>query len=461
MRFDDARGLPVTAASAEAVESLDRTVAAYLAFRADTGDRLKETLAADPGLPLGHVTRGYFMALFETEPFAKRARQSLAAAEAALQKCEPTARERLHVEALRRWTEGDLVGAAATFDAILVDHPRDAVALKMAQYLWFYLGEADAMRDSLGRCLFAWDEGVPGYGFILGSWAFALEEAGEYGRAEQAGRRAVEIHPHDIWAAHAVAHVLEMQGRAREGVAWVGSLDREWGDCHNFRYHILWHRCLFHLDLEEFSRALDLYDREVRDQSTEDYLDISNAVSMLWRMEQMGVDVGDRWKELADQSRPHIGDRKLVFADAHYAMALAAVGDRDGVERLTASAREWAEGKGTEAAILRESGLALLEALAAYRKGEHGRAVDLLLPVRRAVTRVGGSHAQRDVFHRTLVDAALKAERWTLARALVAERLQRKEKSAWNWRTWARALDGTGDAAGAADARGEAARLLA
>jgi tetratricopeptide (TPR) repeat protein len=461
MRFDDARGLPVTAASAEAVRALDRTVAAYLAFRSDTGDRLKETFASDSGLLLGHVTRGYFMTLFETEPFAKRARQALAAAEAALAKVEATPRERSHVEALRRWTAGDLAGAAECFDDILVEAPRDAIALKMAQYLWFYLGEADAMRASLGRCLFAWDEGVPGYGYILGSWAFALEESGDYAAAESAGRRAVEIHPHDIWAAHAVAHVLEMQGRAREGVAWVGSLDRNWGDCHNFRYHILWHRCLFHLDLEEHEKALELYDREVRDQPTEDYLDISNAVSMLWRLELNGVDVGNRWEELAEQSLRHVGDKKLVFADAHYAMALEAAGERDGVDRLLAEARAWADGKGTEAEIMRESGLALLEGLVAFRRGEWGRAADLLWPIRRAVGRVGGSHAQRDVFHRTLVEAALKDGRWPLARALAAERLQRKPRSAWSWRSWGRAMAGLGDDAAAEHARENAQRAVA
>jgi tetratricopeptide (TPR) repeat protein len=440
MRFEDERGLAVTAASEAAVRALDATVAAYLAFRSDTGERLKEAQAADPSCVLAHALRGYFMLLFETRPFLERGKKALEAADAALARTEVTARERAHVEALRRWTKGEWEAAAAQLDAILMEHPRDAVAFKIAQYLHFYLGDAEAMRDSAGRCLFAWDERVPGYGYILGSYAFALEESGAYAEAEAAGRRAVELQPKDIWAAHAVAHVMEMQGRAREGIAWVGALDRNWSQCHNFRYHILWHRCLFHLDLEEWDRALELYDREVRDQSTEEYLDITNAVAMLWRMEQNGVEVGRRWQELAERSAQHVGDRMLVFADAHYAMALAASRD---AERHLADMRIWAEeASGTQGRLMREVGLALIEGLVSYRNGEWARTVDLLLPIRREIRRVGGSHAQRDVFHRTLVDAALRDGRWTLARALVAERLARKPESAWNRKAWKRAEAG-------------------
>ena len=436
MRYEDARGLPVTAASEAAVRALDATVDAYLAFRSDTGERLKETQAADPGCVFAHTLRGYFMLLFETRPFLERAKKSLAAADQALAATEVTPRERAHVEALRRWTKGEWEAATAQFDAILLEHPRDAVAFKMAQYLHFYLGDAEAMRDSAGRCLHDWDEGVPGYGYILGSYAFALEESGAYPEAEAAGRRAVALHPNDIWAAHAVAHVMEMQARAREGIAWVGSLDRNWSACHNFRYHILWHRCLFHLDLEEWDRALALYDREVRDQSTEEYLDITNAASMLWRLEQNGIEVGRRWQELAERSSQHVGDRMLVFADAHYAMALAAAADP---ARHLADLEAWAEqGSGTEARLMREVGLALIEGLVAYRRGAFARAVDLLLPIRREIRRVGGSHAQRDVFQRTLVDAAIRDGRWSLARALVAERVARKPGSAWNRKAWAR-----------------------
>jgi len=63
MPIDDAHGCPVTAVNPRSVELLDRTVSAYLGFRNDTGDWLKETLAAEPQLIMAHCLRGYFMML--------------------------------------------------------------------------------------------------------------------------------------------------------------------------------------------------------------------------------------------------------------------------------------------------------------------------------------------------------------------------------------------------------------
>src|SRR3546814_12099899 len=77
------------------------------------------------------------------------------------------------------------------------------------------------MRDSIHRLLPAWDDAMPSYGFLKGCQAFGLEETADYARAEAAGREAVERNPSDVWATHAVAHVMAMQGRHREGVAWL------------------------------------------------------------------------------------------------------------------------------------------------------------------------------------------------------------------------------------------------
>jgi hypothetical protein len=225
-----------------------------------------------------------------------------------------------------------------------------------------------------------------------------------------------------------------MQGRQREGIEWVTQLDRNWGDCHNFVFHILWHRALFHFDLEEYDRVLDFYDREVRKEQTDDYLDITNAVALLWRLELVGVDVGDRWQELAERSAAHVGDHMLVFADVHYAMALAAA-DRPGAARMLDSARRFAtEDRGTEAAVMRDVGLALAQAGLAWRDADFGRVVDLIWPVRSRIRGIGGSHAQRDIFEQTLLAAAIKAGRLPLAHALVSERLQRRPTSLWTKR---------------------------
>ena len=461
MTLPDSRGLALTAANAEAVDHFDRAVDSYLGLRADPGDHLKAALNADPDLLLGHVLRGSFMLLFANRPLVSRAEASLDAARASAESHGATDRERAHIEALAAWCAGDPRTAADRWEGILIEHPRDVVALRMAHYWHFYFGSGEVMRDSVARVLHGWDETVPGYGFVEGMYAFGLEESGDYGAGERWGRAAVDRNPADIWAAHAVAHTMEMQGRQRDGIDWITGLADRWDECNNFAFHVWWHRALFWFELGVFDTVLDLYDREVRAESTDDYLDISNAAAMLWRLEQEGVDVGDRWAELAERSAGRAEDQMLVFADAHYMMAFAAAGDAKSESSLLDAERGYAAAGGEiESAVAAEVGVPLLEAIAAHRRGDHGRCVDLLLAVRPALREIGGSHAQRDVFERTLIEAAIADRRLTLARALLSARVRARPNSGLTWRKYASVLSLLGDTGPAGQAEAEAARLL-
>lgn len=429
----DIRGLEVTAASSEAVAALDRTLDGYMGLRADVGDRLKATLAADPDFPLALTARGYFLLLFALKPLAERARQSLVAADAAAAKVGANERERAHLAALEAWCGGEAEIALRIWEEILDRWPRDVLALRLAHFWHFYLGDAGALRDSVARALRGWDESVPGAGYALGCYAFGLEESGDYTTAERVGRRAVELNGADPWATHAVAHVMEMQDRQDDGIAWLTERIPHLQPVNNFRFHVFWHRCLFLLDLGQVDRVLELYDLEVRAESTPDYLDICNAVSLLWRLEDAGVDVGGRWEELARQSAQRVGDHSLVFADAHFALALAA-GDPSGADRFVASARTAAESQGTEPKVMAEIGAALCEAVVAYRRKDFARVVDLLLPRHDGLRRIGGSRAQRDLFDKMLILAAQAADRRDVARALLAGRQQQRPGNPWNRR---------------------------
>jgi len=458
----DARGLPITAANAEAVRHFDHTVDGYLGFTNDIGDRLKHVFAADPDMPLAHCLKGYFFQLFSNPALDSKTDRAVAGAVAALKARGGNAREAAHVAALGAWRRGDFDEAAARWEDILLDHPLDVLALRLAQHIHFYRGDSRQLRDSVARVLPLWHDSAPGYGYVLGFYAFGLEESGDYAAAETTGRRAVELNPGDIWAVHTVAHVMEMQGRAREGIAWIKATQPHWADCHHFQYHVWWHRCLFHVELGEFDEVLALYNRHVRGDASDDYLDMSNGVALLWRLAAAGVDVGERWQELAEKSATRIHDHALAFADVHFIMALAEAGRFEAAEAMRASVRAAAQaGDTTEARVLAEVGINLCDAIVAYARGDYDQAVDALLPVRYRLSAIGGSHAQRDLYHQLLLEAALKAGRFRLARALAAERTALKPASAWSWKRYAAALAGLGDEAGRAAALEKARRVLA
>ena len=457
----DARGLETTAANDAAVSNFDSTMAQYLRFGIETGDCLKATLAEDPGMALAHCLKGYFFMLFCVPALTAKARGSLEAGRRSVAERGATDRERRHLDALDAWIQGEFEQAVAHFEAILAGHPRDILALKLAHYLHFYLGDNENHRDSIARVLHAWDDTVDGYGYVLGMQAFALEESGAYDEAERAGRAAVERNPADLWAVHAVAHVMEMQDRCREGIAWVRESEPRLGECNNFGYHLWWHLALFHLEVEDVESVLRLYDERMRVELSDEYLDICNATSMLWRLEERGVDVGDRWNELAQRCEARTGDHQMVFPDVHYVLALAAGGRDAAVERMLDSMRAFAEGTATQQVVTRTAGVALGRAIAHWYRGEYTEVVDVLAPVRYRLPLIGGSHAQRDLFHQILIAAALGAGRHETARTLLSERATRMPRNPWTWRRYAQALAALDDDEGAAQARETAARLLA
>lgn len=453
-------GLSYTTRSPEAVQAFDGMVSSYLGFGRDIGDRLKQVLAADPDMPMGHVAKGYLFKLFGSGAMAERAKSALATAKTRADADGVTDREALHLAALEAWCAEDIDRTTDCWERIAVDHPKDALALRLAHFNHFYAGEGRMMRDSTARVLPEWSDADPDYGYLLGMHAFGLEETGDYARAEAIGREAVVRNPSDAWAVHAVAHVLEMQGRHREGVDWVRGLEVSWSVTNNFRFHLYWHQALFHLERHEFDAVLALYDRHVAsDLDADMYLDVCNGASLLWRLEMYGVDVGDRWKDLARISLRHVEDHELIFVSLHYLMALIKGGEPQAAASLAGHLEGYANAATTQGRVAARVGTATAAAMAALAKGDAATVVGALYPVRYDLYCMGGSHAQRDIFEEMLVTAAVEADP-ALARALLAERTAAKPTSAWSWRKYADALAATGRKRAAEMARDKAAALL-
>ncbi len=424
----DCRGLEFTAKGPDAMAAFDATIDGYLGLAADTGPRLKAVFEADPDMPMAHVLKGYFFMLMASAPLKARAAKASAEAEARMGAA--TSRERRHASALAAWVGGRHGEAVRAWEAILAEYPRDVLALRLSHHGYFYKGDSANLRAGVERALPAWDAGVPGFGFVKGMHAFGLEETGAYDAAVAAGKDALALQAKDPWAIHAVAHVHEMTGRAKDGLDWIAANESGWKGCNNFRYHVWWHRALMHLARGDTAAVLALYDRDLWDETSDEYLDLCNDAALLLRLELHGIDVGDRWLALGEKCRSRTNDRMLAFVDAHFVLALSAAGRPEAAEMLDGLA-VYAETDEDNATVTRAVGLDLARSLAAYKEGAYARTVDLLVPIMKDLVRVGGSHAQRDLFSMVLLDAALRAGRTDLARALADQRLSRKPGDAW------------------------------
>jgi hypothetical protein len=410
--FQDCRGLPLTTMSEQAVFAFDQAVDGYLSYRADMAARMEALLAADPDFGLAHCLKGYlFLMGFRAD--------TVAAARAALtdaRRCAGTARETAHTQALAYWIDGDPERAVAVWDHILRDHPLDILAFRLAHFLNFWCGRPEAMLASVLSVERHWSDALPGFGSLLACRCFAHEEAGYYLVAEYAGREAVRRDPTDLWAAHGVAHVLEMTGRRLEGIAWVEGLQARWDGSNNLKHHLWWHQAMYHLELGDFPKVLSLYDAGFRDllspltgMAPDLYIDVQNAASMLFRLGRHGVDAGDRWVELADKAEARIGDCQSAFTLPHWMMALAAAGRDRAAEAMLSGMRDFACGEQPISRLVAEVALPVTEAVLANGQGRHTQAVALMRPVVGEMYRMGGSHAQQDVLEQVFLDSALKA----------------------------------------------------
>jgi tetratricopeptide (TPR) repeat protein len=424
--YHDLSGDRITVANDAARLAWNDTLEALLAHAAATPEHLARTLAADPDFALAHAAKGLMLLSLARAELVAPARDCLAKARASARLRPIARREAMVLEALALWLEDAPRRAAQRLEAILEAHPRDVLALKLAHGIRFMLGDQKEMLATLHRAAPGFGEQHPFAGYVNGCYAFALEERGFYAEAERVGRHAVSLSPRDAWGRHAVAHVLEMRGRVDEGIAWLGD-GRNWAHANNLRFHILWHLALFRLERGETAEVLRLYDEEIRAEPTDDYRDIANGASLLARLDYAGVDVGQRWDELAAKAQGRIHDGRLVFADLHYALSLLGAGQADGAETIARSLIDDAlsHPSGERRDASRNGALAAF-GLIAFHEGDYDEAARLLGAARSGLTAIGGSHAQRDLFEQAYAESLIRAGQHDRAAHILGERLARR-----------------------------------
>lgn len=413
----DERGHAITTSNSTASEEIDLAVHNFLHWKSDVVPHVGASLTADPDFAFAHVVSGLIMHGARNVHFHGKIKQSLANAQRTAKGL--TEREQHYVRALEASAAGRITEAVAHYEAILATNPTDLFAQRLAQMELFWIGEMAWSEQISRRASEHWSASTPGYGVHLSCRAFDLEETHNFAEAEALGRKSVEIDPTDVWGTHAVAHVLIMQGRHDEGIAWIDTLKDNWADSNQMQLHLWWHRCLFHLERGEFDQVLDIHDRWVRNRelpllvSMPDlYIDMQNGASMLLRLELRGVDVGDRWAELEELTMERLDDHTSPFTSPHYAVILAASGRFAEAEQLLASMTDFAiHDRGTFGPRYTMAAIPATQAAIAHRKGEHAMVIDRLMPARHLLWQMGGSHAQRDLFFLILADSIMKEGR--------------------------------------------------
>ncbi len=458
----DKQGLSLTG-SKEAAAAYDRAIDHLIRFQPQVTDVAAESVAADPGCVMGRVLGAYLGLMSTEEGGVAAARAALGPASSRDSALLP--RERAHLAAAEHWIAGDMAGAGALLGDISVRYPRDMLALGVGHQIDFFTGDAVNLRDRIGRALSAWGSRDPQSGFVAGMYAFGLEECNQYGHAAEAGQRAVETNPDDVWGIHAVVHTYEMQGQIPDGVRFMRVHRENWSADNFLNVHNSWHYALYLLQANDIAGALAVYDSFLHHSGSEDVaLELLDATALLWRLQLEGSSVGNRWPPLAAAWARLLAPGFYPFNDMHAIMAFIGAGEPGRAQEVvTALERVVREGNpaATGWAMTSIVGLPVCRSLVHFGTGQYEQVLDDLMPIRTRIHEFGGSHAQRDAVERTLLEAAIRARREDLANALVSERLAVRECSTYAWSKRAVLLATAGDQAAAASAAARASELAA
>ena len=428
---EDAQGHRLSGATEAAVTAYDQAVRAFNLVHGDAIGLFDAAREAAPDFAMAYLGKAWVFGVANDPGLLTRAKTLVETA----RPLRLNEREQAHLAALTHLVQGARAAAVGVLDRHLMRYPLDLLAHQGATLIDGFLGRFPWVRDRSARALPCWSKDQPGYATLLAFHGFGLEEAGDYPRAEDESRAAAELEPLSFWPHHTVAHVMEMTGRPEDGLGWMAAREALWSTPgHMNQVHIWWHKALFHLELGQYEAALALYDGPMRATQRALALSLTNATALLWRLDTLGVDIGERWQELAALWQGHADGKCLVFADIHAAMAELRSGQEALVERRLEAMRQTAANGVEAAGLYRTVGIPVVEGLAAFHRGAYAEAVELLMPVRFDLWQIGGSHAQRDVVDWTLTEAAVRAGRRDVALALAHERLATRPRSAPNRR---------------------------
>jgi tetratricopeptide (TPR) repeat protein len=429
--IQDAQGHHLSGATAEAAASYDQAVRAFNLVHGDAVGLFDAARETAPEFAMAHLGKAWVFAVANDPGLMTQAGALVEIA----RPLTLNEREQAHLTALSHLVQGGRAAAVAVLDRHLMRYPFDLVAHQGATLMDGFLGRFHCVRDRSARALPRWSKDQPGYATLLAFHGFGAEEAGDYARAEEESREAAELEPLSFWPHHTVAHVMEMTGRPEDGLGWMVAREKLWsGPGHVNEVHIWWHKALFHLELGQYEEALALYDGPIRRTQRPVALSLTNATALLWRLDTLGCDIGDRWREQAELWQVHADGKCLVFADIHAAMAELRSGQEYLAERRLEAMRETAASGLEAAGLYRDVGIPIVEGLAAFHRGAWAEAVERLLPVRVDLWQIGGSYAQRDVVNWTLTEATVRAGQRDIALSLAHERLATRPRSIPNRR---------------------------
>lgn len=420
----DRYGLAVSTTVAAARDAYIEGVDLLLTVYPGAASSFDRSIAADPSFALAHIGKAR---AFQLAGNLVAMRESLATA---LSLGDVglgggvSARERSHIEVFRHLFSGQAVAALAAIRSHVDTWPRDAFVLSLAANQGGLIGMSGLPGREQGLVDFL-DPLAAHYGedwWFEAHHGMALSEIGQHDAARPKIERSLAQKRRNAYGAHAFAHLCYESGERDSGIAfmrdWLPSYDRNGG----LFGHLNWHLGLFELHAGNLEAGLRLYNDafSADDHRGAVHQKLSDSSSFLWRAELAGHPRDHaRWAKLQDYAREKIPRPGFSLADWHVALAFAVDGDGAALEAWIQSIEELVKaGRYPSGSTIP----AVARAFAAFQRGDHAAAIDLIVPMLPERERMGGSRAQVDLVEATLLRAYLSSGRDAEAKRLLAAR---------------------------------------
>lgn len=413
----DSFGSPTNCA-VDVLPGINEFVEGFVGYQ-KTSVNILETVEQHPDSVLANIYAGMLW-MFLERPEAVEKSLPFAENAEALKPTHPREIALLHW--LQAWQAYDFKKVLKLGRTICEDYPQDLAFLKMMQYHAFNAAEFDLMLE----LALAGEEANAHLAPVHSMIAFGYEQQHKMVEAAEAAERALSIDRNEPWAHHALAHVHLSQGTANEGRTMMLESSPSWENLNSFMFtHNWWHIALFDLALGETTSALEIYDQRCWGVQPDYSQDQIGAVSLLARLELMGIEVGDRWEALQPFLETRNKDVLQPFLTLQYLYGLARGGSPK-CEELIEAIREQASNPlvSQDKNLWVDVAIPAAEGLVAHAHQDYERASTLLGSVRRSLIKIGGSHAQRDLFEQILLDARLRSGQWEAARKTIEHRMQ-------------------------------------
>jgi tetratricopeptide (TPR) repeat protein len=416
MSLADRYGLALSTASAAAARHYRDGMDRLLSYGLGADQAFASAIAADEGFALAHAGAALF-ALFQgdgasAKASVERARGLVGGA---------TRREQQHVAALAAIAGGESTRGLGLIEEHVKEFPRDALLVNQAGSTIGLGGRADreALRVGFVEAL------APAYGddwWYQSALGFTYHEVGRYDEARRLSERSLAQYRGNANASHNIAHVcyetVDNEGGLAMLAGWLDDYDRR----APFHCHLAWHLALFELQCGRPERSLAIYERDIA-PSSNPRLSMIDGSALLWRFGLYDYQKGPLpWRPLADRAA-RVTRPGFIFGDVHAALAYASVGDERALSALIAGL-EALHAKGHP--IAGTVALPLVRGVAAYAAGDFAGALALMESVDGEIHRVGGSHAQWELFEETMVVCQLRLGRLDEAARLLGRRLGRR-----------------------------------